>query len=155
MKRDWNVHVDSSCNHPLKWSHFNLGRILSNQELIIEMIQEIERCKRGMCKTNEGNVKQRWRAALLTGTYMCAADGAPVEAGGHTYRIDRKEGTLVHGDCPGPDGKGRSVAWASADTLVGLGLAHEALHAVFPGHSHKNITGDDGLEKCITCGGRL
>jgi len=104
---------------------------------------------------------------------MCAADGAPVEAGGHTYEVG-KTGMLVHGDLPGRDWVDRSAPRASADTLVGLGLdermtnfserpsdcwareiAHEALHAVFPDHSHKNITGDDGLEKCITCGGRL
>jgi len=168
VKRDWKVHVDGSCDYRLKWSHLHIGHILSNQELIIQLIQEIERCKRGMCKTNEGNVKQKWRAALLTGTYKCASVGWPIDVGNYRYEVDPKEGTLMHGT------PGKKDPWASADTVIGRKLddrivifserpsdcwareiAHEALHAVFRDHSHENISGDDGLEKCITCGGRL
>jgi hypothetical protein len=121
-----------------------------------------------MCKTNEGNVKQRWRAALLTGTYECASDDWYIDARGLRFEVDPVEGTLMDGTLS------KKRAWASAATLIGSDLddrivifserpsecwareiAHEALHAVFADHSHKNITGDDGLEKCITCGGRL
>jgi hypothetical protein len=30
-------------------------------------------------------------------------------------------------------------------------IAHEALHSVFRGGGHKDITGPDGLEGCISC----
>jgi hypothetical protein len=161
-----------SCDHkslhgfPLGTSP-NLKGVLESKELVARIIQDIERCKLGMCRTNEGNIKQMWPNALLTGTYMCATPSFPVEVDDHQYAVDEKTGLLLF-----ELGLPELSPYATAATVIRRKLddrvvifstkatdcyvreiAHEALHSVFRDHSHERITGPDGLENCVSCGG--
>lgn len=130
------------------------------------IIQDIDRCKLGMCRTNEGSIKQRWRNVLLTGTYMCPVPGDPIDIDGARYEVDEKSGLLLldMGMGPSPQATAETLVRSSPDYRVVIfsikprdcyarEIAHEALHSVFRNHSHEHITGADGLEKCVTCGG--